>query len=104
VNPPSQLNKTLRKNAEVYARVALTNIVEEFPSDIRYIMRAPGDVPSRPSERTPAFYGSYDWHSCVEMHWLLVRLLRVAGDAVPEDQVRAALGFTEEALEVTTSG
>jgi hypothetical protein len=24
----------------------------------------------------PAFYGSYDWHSCVHMHWLLARLLR----------------------------
>jgi hypothetical protein len=23
----------------------------------------------------PAFHGSYDWHSCVHMHWSLVRLL-----------------------------
>jgi Protein of unknown function (DUF2891) len=27
--------------------------------------------------------GSLDWHSCVEMHWLLVRLLRTVSDAVP---------------------
>src|SRR5262249_16681175 len=24
----------------------------------------------------PSFYGSYDWHSAVHMHWLLVRVLR----------------------------
>jgi DUF2891 family protein len=24
----------------------------------------------------PAFYGSFDWHSCVEMHWALFSLLR----------------------------
>ncbi len=24
-------------------------------------------------ELHPAFYGSYDWHSCVHMHWLLAR-------------------------------
>src|SRR2546427_5886623 len=30
-------------------------------------------------ERTlhPAFYGSYDWHSAVHMHWLLMRVLRL---------------------------
>src|SRR3954464_13261862 len=25
----------------------------------------------------PAFYGSYDWHSSVHMHWLLMRVLRL---------------------------
>src|SRR5207245_2288914 len=25
----------------------------------------------------PAFYGSYDWHSAVHMHWLLLRVLRL---------------------------
>src|SRR5207302_4679186 len=25
----------------------------------------------------PAFYGSYDWHSAVHMHWLLMRVLRL---------------------------
>ncbi|MEZ6015687.1 MAG: DUF2891 family protein [Planctomycetota bacterium] len=26
----------------------------------------------------PAFYGSYDWHSCVHMHWSLARALALA--------------------------
>jgi hypothetical protein len=90
----------LRANAEGYARVALLNIDREFPSDVHHVMTAPGDYPHRPRERTPVFYGSFDWHSCVEMHWLLVRLLRRAGDAVPQGEIRAALNarFTAEAL------
>src|SRR5690242_13561639 len=55
-------------------------------------MTAPGDFPFRPKARTPVFYGSYDWHSCVEMHWLLVRLLRLVPEAVPVEDLRIALG------------
>jgi Protein of unknown function (DUF2891) len=63
-------------------------------------MTGPDDVPPRPIERTPVFYGSLDWHSCVEMHWLLVRLLRLAADVVPEQEIRATLDsrFTPEKL------
>jgi hypothetical protein len=90
----------LSANAATYARVALANIAREFPSDVHHVMTAPGDFPWRPKERTPVFYGSYDWHSCVEMHWVLVRLLRQMGDAVPQAEIRAALDgrFTAEAL------
>ena len=63
-------------------------------------MNEPGDFPGRPRERNPVFYGSYDWHSCVEMHWLLIRLLRTAADAVPADEIRATLDrqFAPEAV------
>jgi len=54
-------------------------------------MSAPGDFPARPGARNPVFYGSFDWHSCVEMHWLLVRLLRSAPGLVPADEIRATL-------------
>ncbi len=84
--------QVLHDEAASYARVALANIRREFPSGVYHTMKAPGDFPFRPRARTPVFYGSFDWHSCVEMHWLLVRLLRVAADAVPADEIRAALG------------
>lgn len=54
-------------------------------------MREPGDFPQRPREMHPAFYGSFDWHSCVQMHWLLVRLLRTVPDALPGTELRAVL-------------
>ena len=81
----------LRAEAADYARVALTNIRREFPSGVYHDMTAPGDFPFRPRARTPAFYGSYDWHSCVEMHWLLLRLLRVAEDVIPIKETRSVL-------------
>ncbi len=90
----------LRERAAGYARVASANIEREFPSHILHTMSGPGDFPHRPADRTPVFFGSLDWHSCVEMHWLLVRLLRIAPDAVPADEIRALLRaqFTAEKL------
>ena len=81
----------LGEQADAYARFALANIAKEFPSLLVRMMNSPGDFPNRPADRTPVFYGSLDWHSCVEMHWLLVRLLRLAGPAVPADEIMAAL-------------
>ncbi|HEX3812779.1 MAG TPA: DUF2891 domain-containing protein [Mycobacteriales bacterium] len=80
----------LSERAAEFATVALTNIDREFPAGVSHTMTGPSDFP-RPLDRNPAFYGSFDWHSCVEMHWLLVRLLRVAPDAVPGAGIRAAL-------------
>src|SRR5258708_14028007 len=59
-----------------------------------------GGLPARNAERTPVFYGSLDWHSCVEMLWLLVRLLRLAGDSVPAGEIRELLDaqFTADKL------
>ena len=98
--PTEEWRELLRARAADYAVVALTNIAREFPSDVRHLMLAPGDFPNRPRDRTPVFYGSFDWHSCVEMHWLLARLLRVVPDAVPHGEIRAALDgqLTAEAL------
>ena len=81
----------LRAEAGGYARVALDNIGREFPTVLRQLLTGPDQVIVRPRELTPVFYGSFDWHSCVEMHWLLVRLLRVAGDVIPAGEVRSAL-------------
>ena len=81
----------LRTEAAGYARVALANIGREFPTVVHQVLTGPGHLAVRPRDLTPVFYGSFDWHSCVEMHWLLVRLLRVAGDVVAAQEVRAAL-------------
>jgi hypothetical protein len=81
----------LRPELAGYARAALDNIGREFPSHISAAMTVPGDFPFRPKDRNPVFYGSFDWHSCVEMFWLLVRLLKLAPDDVPAGDIRDAL-------------
>jgi hypothetical protein len=80
----------LRLSADAYARVALANVLREFPHHEPLLQTGPEPV-AMPRDRHPAFYGSYDWHSCVEMHWVLVRLLRAAPDSVPEAEIRAVL-------------
>ena len=81
----------LRANAPGYAAVALANVAREFPADVWQTVRGPDDLLRRPRERTPVFYGSFDWHSCVEMHWLLVRLLRSVPDVIAAAEIRAEL-------------
>lgn len=82
------------------AATALRTVREEFPNGLYVHYTGPGDAPLRPRDRHPAFYGSYDWHSSVEMHWVLLRLLRLAPAAVPAAEVRAVLDehWTAEAI------
>jgi len=91
VDVATEWQDRLHAEADSYARLALENIGREFPSYVIVLMNGPGEFPDRPRDRTPVFFGSLDWHSCVEMHWVLVRLLKVAGDAVPAAEIRAAL-------------
>ena len=67
-----RLDRTL---AERWAGLALANVARPYPYKLDQLLHA--DVDARPRARShPAFWGSYDWHSCVHMHWTLVRLLR----------------------------
>lgn len=61
--------------ASPFARVALENVLREYPNKPDHLLTGCADLRS-PRELHPAFYGSYDWHSSVHMHWLLARLLR----------------------------
>lgn len=65
MNEVNYWDEILRSNAASYARVALTSIEREFPSDVYLTMTRPDDFPRRPHDRSPVFYGSFDWHSCM---------------------------------------
>lgn len=75
-----------RNLAAALARLACGNIRREYPRRLDQLLTAP-DAEWRPRRLHPAFYGSYDWHSAVHMHWLLARLLRLfpamEGDIAP---------------------
>jgi hypothetical protein len=92
----------LRAAAAELAGTALRTVRAEYPNDLRVLYRGPGEAPHRPRERHPAFYGSFDWHSAVEMHWVLLRLLRLFPEEVPADDVRVVLDehLTPEAIAV----
>ncbi len=57
-----------------FAQVAMTNITQEYPYADHHLARGPED--HRPAQAFhPAFANSFDWHSSVHMHYLLVCLL-----------------------------
>jgi hypothetical protein len=62
--------------ATAFARVAIANIEKRYPYKDDHLVIEPGDRADHIA-RHPVFCGSYDWHSAVHMHWLLVRVLRL---------------------------
>jgi hypothetical protein len=82
-----------------FADVALANVVREFPNKLDHVMDGADDV-RRPRELHPVFYGSFDFHSSVHMHWLLARLRRLHA-GLPQRAAVAALfdrHLTEDAI------
>jgi len=59
--------------ASAFARLGLANVRREYPHLLQHMLDGPEDV-REVRVLHPAFYGSYDWHSCVHQHWMLVRL------------------------------
>ena len=62
--------------ASDFARLGLLSVQREYPHLLQHALNGPGDAQT-PRALHPAFYGSYDWHSCVHQHWMLVRLVRI---------------------------
>jgi hypothetical protein len=81
---------TALERAEQIARLALEAIGREYPSQLHHVLQSAADA--RPPRRlTPAFFGSYDWHSAVHGHWCLARLARCFPQAALVAGARAAL-------------
>lgn len=76
--------------ASAFAQLALKGIVKEYPNKLEHVMAHAIDVQS-PRALHPAFYGSYDWHSCVHGHWLLMRLLRDYPELAEGPQIRKTI-------------
>ncbi|WP_342052588.1 MULTISPECIES: DUF2891 domain-containing protein [unclassified Cupriavidus] len=73
-----------------FARVALDNVVRRYPYKVDHLMTGPDDI-AEPVAMHPVFYGSYDWHSSVHMHWLLVRVLALRPTLDIATEIRATL-------------
>jgi hypothetical protein len=78
------------QQASSFARLALKGIQKEYPNKPGDVLNSEADVKS-PRAMHPAFFGSFDWHSAVHGHWMLVRLLRRFPELPENQQIRAAL-------------
>jgi Protein of unknown function (DUF2891) len=95
----------LAARAGELAATALRTVRTEYPYDLRVLYRGAEEAPRRPRDRHPAFYGSFDWHSAVEMHWVLLRLLRLFPSEVDAGAIQDVLDehLTPSAIEVETA-
>ncbi len=84
---PAKLTPT---HASAFAKLALTGIQKEYPNKPGTVLNGKLDIKA-PRAFHPAFYGSFDWHSSVHGHWMLVRLLRTFPELPERKQVRAVL-------------
>lgn len=77
--------------ANAFAGVALANISRAYPHKLDHLLVAAEPAAADHVAAHPVFYGSYDWHSSVHMHWLLVRLLRLQARIDAREEIIAAL-------------
>ena len=63
-----------REAASRFANIALANVARAYPHKLDHTMARDADART-PRDLHPSFHGSYDWHSCVHMHWTLARIL-----------------------------
>lgn len=68
------------ESMRLLVEMATGAIHREYPVALVTVLQGPDDL-RLPRELTPAFHGSFDWHSAVHTHWTLVRALRLAPDA-----------------------
>lgn len=78
------------ETAAAFARVGLANIEREHPRKIDHLLCDAGELIS-PRLLHPAFYGSFDWHSAVHMHWLLARIWKLHPALASRNVIAAAL-------------
>jgi Protein of unknown function (DUF2891) len=76
--------------ASELVRVPLGHVTRAYPNKLDHILNGPDDLRS-PRELHPAFYGSFDWHSCVHGYWLMARVLRRFPDLADSAAVRAVV-------------
>jgi len=58
------------------ARVALANVARAYPHKLDHLLASPDEQLDH-RRIHPAFFGSYDWHSAVHMHWSLARIWKL---------------------------
>lgn len=79
------------EGASHLASLPLKCLQQQYPNKTNHTSAGDSDHLMTPIQQHPAFYGCFDWHSCVHGHWMLVRLLKDF-PAIPENKrIRQAI-------------
>lgn len=74
--------------AAAFVDIALKHVSREYPGKLDHVLSGPSDV-QNPRALHPAFYGSFDWHSCVHGFWLLAKVLQLYPELPQAAHIRA---------------
>ncbi|MEM9941696.1 MAG: DUF2891 domain-containing protein [Planctomycetota bacterium] len=86
-----ELGQPLKDSQVVaFAELAFTGIEKAYPNKPGHVYSNAEEVVA-PEKSTPVFYGSFDWHSAVHGHWMLVRLLKKYPDTESATKIREIL-------------
>jgi hypothetical protein len=86
----SQFNLTL-EGASHFASLPLKCLQQEYPNKTSHLSVSDSDHLRTPKQMHPAFYGCFDWHSCVHGHWMLVSLLKKFPQMPEAAAIRSAI-------------
>lgn len=92
---PNFQNRLTDLQVTAFAQLALAGIVREWPNKPSQVYIGPESALT-PRAMHPVFYGSFDWHSAVHGHWLLVRLLKEYPNASSNAEIRRVLNLQLE--------
>ncbi len=84
--------------ATAWAGTVVSAVRQRYPWAAQHTVTGPGDVDVTPTRLHPAFHGSFDWHSCVHMHWSGLTLLDLPGAPVESQAAEALTALLDERL------
>ncbi|MES1221125.1 MAG: DUF2891 domain-containing protein [Bacteroidota bacterium] len=82
------------KGASHLASLPLKCMAQEFPNKTNHTSNSDSHHVLLPRQLHPAFYGCFDWHSCVHGHWMLIRLLKLFPNMPEAAEIRNAINKT----------
>jgi len=90
VAAPVGAQELSREVASRFAKQVVASVQREYPNKPDHVLNRAKDAVV-PRVAHPAFFGSFDWHSSVHGHWMLVALLRQYPDLPEAAAMRAVL-------------
>jgi hypothetical protein len=85
-----QRRQLLEEHADRWLALAIDNMLLEYPHNPWIIATGPESYRLH-RDAHPVFFGSFDWHSCVEMYWVAIRLMRLFPGLSHESRARSVI-------------
>jgi hypothetical protein len=91
-----------QKGASLLASLPLKCLDQEYPNKTSHTSASDSDHVLTPKQIHPAFFGCFDWHSCVHGHWMMIRLLKTFSDLPEAAAIRNAINKNITAENIIT--